>query len=211
MISYLRGILITKKITTTGCQVIVEVNNIGYSIVINKKTFTNLPNINSEICIYTSLIHREDAMILCGFLTSQERETFSILQTVSGVGMKAALAILELPLSEIISAVISEDDKVICKIKGIGPKTAKRLILELKEKMITLKNELSIDVSENKDKAEDFCNISSAFEEALAVLTSLGYTKEEINLGLGSAKNCISDKNDTQEILQKALAIISGN
>lgn len=211
MISYLKGKLISKNITSTGYKMILEVNNIGYCIVINQKTYMALPDTNSEICLFTSLIHREDAMILCGFLSSQERETFSILQTVSGVGIKAALSILDLSLKDIISAVISEDEQVICRIKGIGPKTAKRLILDLKEKMMSLQKEFDISVCEKKSLLENYANISPAFEEAQAVLNSLGYTTEEISIGLEAAKVNVIDINDTQEILQKALGIISGN
>ena len=145
------------------------------------------------------------------FLTAQERETFKVLQTVSGIGMKAALLILELPLQEIISAVISEDEKVICKIKGIGPKLAKRLILELKDKMTTLKDELNLEIEECNISSENFATISDGFNEAQAVLNSLGYTKCEISLGLEAAANKVKDKNDTQEILQTALAAISGS
>ncbi len=209
MISYLKGLLVAKSITSAGCQIIVDVNNVGYGILVNKKTFKALPELKTEICIFTNLIHKEDAMILCGFLTPQERETFCVLQTVSGIGMKAALLILELPLEEIISAVITEDEKVICKIKGIGPKLAKRLILELKDKMMTLKDDLELNISENSTSKENFANLSDGFSEAHAVLTSLGYTKNEISLGLEIAANKVKDKNDTQEILQTALAAIS--
>ena len=211
MISYLKGILVSKNITTTGCKVVVDVNNIGYEVLINKKTYRELPEINSEITIFTTLLHKEDAMFLCGFLSIQERETFNVLQTVSGIGMKAALLILELPLNEIISAVISENEKAICQIKGIGPKLAKRLILELKDKMMTLKDELSIQITENTCKNIDFTDFSQGFAEAQAVLNSLGYTCDEINMGLEAVLTKVTDKNDTQEILQKALAIISGS
>ena len=211
MISYLKGILISKSITTSGAKIVVEVNNIGYEILVNNKTFKDLPSINSDICIYTTLIHKEDAMILCGFLSQKDKEMFSILQTVSGIGMKAALLILELPFNDIISAVVSENDKVICQVKGIGPKLAKRLILELKDKMLTLKDELNIDINQTNISSDDFAKISDAFKEAQAVLTSLGYTEKEIDLGLGNAKSLVKNINDTQEILQKALAIISEN
>ena len=111
MISYLKGVLVAKNLTSTGAKAVVEVNNIGYDVNINKKTYMSLPDIASEICIYTSLIHKEDGMSLCGFLSAQEKETFGVLQTVSGVGTKVALQILELPINDIISAVISEDTK----------------------------------------------------------------------------------------------------
>ena len=194
MISYLKGKLITKNITATGAKAVVEVNNIGYDVLINKKTYSSMPDINTDICIYTSLIHKEDAMQLCGFLSQQEKETFGVLQTVSGIGVKAALLILELPLEEIISAVISENEKVICKIKGIGPKLAKRLILELRDKMTSLKDELSLNISETKHLKENYSEISEGFKEAQAVLNSLGYTEDEINIGLSMAKNIIKDK-----------------
>ncbi len=211
MISYVKGLLVSKNITTTGCKIVVDVNNIGYEIIVNKKTYKELPELKTEVCIFTTLIHKEDAMILCGFLSAQERETFGVLQTVSGIGMKAALLILELPLNDIISAVITEDEKVICKIKGIGPKLAKRLILELKDKMMTLKDELDINVEQTGNISENFAAISEGFNEAQAVLNSLGYTKIEINLGLEAAVEKVKDKNDTQEILQTALAVISGS
>ena len=211
MISYLKGKLVTKNITATGAKAVVEVNNIGYDVLINKKTYTSMPEVNTDICIYTSLIHKEDTMQLCGFLSPQEKETFGVLQTVSGIGVKAALLILELPLDEIISAVISEDEKVICKIKGIGPKLAKRLILELRDKMTSLKNELSLNISETGNSRENYQDISEGFREAQAVLNSLGYTEDEINTGLSLANNIIKDKNDTQEILKTALGAIAGS
>ena len=211
MISYLKGLLVSKNITANGCKIVVDVNDIGYEIVVNKKTYKELPEQNTQVCVYTTLIHKEDAMILCGFLSAQERETFGVLQTVSGIGMKAALLILELPLNEIISAVISENEKVICQIKGIGPKLAKRLILELKDKMMTLKEELDLNIQQTGCFSENFATISEGFNEAQAVLTSLGYTKEEINVGLEAAVGKVKDKNDTQEILQTALAVISGS
>jgi len=211
MISYLNGTLITKNITTTGCKIVLDVNNIGYEILINKKTYKNLPDINSQLCVYTTLLHKEDAMFLCGFLSVKEREMFQILQTVSGIGMKAALLILELQLDDIVSAVLSDNEKLISQVKGIGPKLAKRLILELKDKFKTLKTELAIEVSNDNSKTCNYNDISQAFAEAQAVLHSLGYTDDEINLGLDAAKNHVNDKNATEEILQTALAIISGS
>lgn len=211
MISYLKGILISKNITSTGAKAVIEVNDIGYEVIVNKKTYMSLPEKSNEVTIYTSLIHKEDAMMLCGFLSGQEKEMFNVLQTVSGIGVKAALLILELPINEIISAVISEEEKVICQIKGIGPKLAKRLILELKDKMMTIKDELSLDIKEKTSGKEHFEDISEGFKEAQAVLNSLGYTNDEISMGLDAAATRAKDKNDTQEILQVALAMISGS
>ena len=200
MISYLKGLLVAKTITSIGSSVVIDVNNIGYDVIVNKKTYKDLPDLKTEICLFTTLIHKEDTMVLCGFLSPQERETFKVLQTVSGIGMKAALLILELPLAEIISAVISENEKVICQIKGIGPKLAKRLILELKDKMLTLKENLDLDIEETNEKTTNFASVSEGFSEAQAVLSSLGYTNNEINMGLETALRQTTDKNDTQAI-----------
>ena len=94
MISYLKGILISKNVNSTGAKAVIEVNNIGYEVIVNKKTYMSLPEKSNEVTIYTSLIHKEDAMTLCGFLSGQEKEMFNVLQTVSGIGVKAALLIL---------------------------------------------------------------------------------------------------------------------
>ncbi len=205
MISYLDGTLIQK----TDNTIIVEVNGIGYEVLTNKKTILSCPKENENVKIYTSLIHKEDSMILCGFSRKDDRDLFKILLTVSGVGLKVALAILDLDTNEIISSIISENDKVFSSIKGIGQKLSKRLILELKDKMTKYKNDFNIAV--NEENAADYSTLSEGFLEAQSVMLSLGYTTNEIQTGFEFAKNHIKNINDTQEILQVALAKISGN
>ncbi len=205
MISYLDGTLIQK----TDNTIIVEVNGIGYEVLTNKKTILSCPQENENVKIYTSLIHKEDSMILCGFSRKDDRDLFKILLTVSGVGLKVALAILDLDTNEIISSIISENDKVFSSIKGIGQKLSKRLILELKDKMTKYKNDFNIAV--NEENAADYSTLSEGFLEAQSVMLSLGYTTNEIQTGFEFAKNHIKNINDTQEILQVALAKISGN
>lgn len=210
MFSYLKGTLIAKiENSFSGCHLVLEVSNIGYSIFVNKKTLKELPDITNEVTIYTYLSHKEDAMALYGFSSREQRDMFSILQTVSGVGAKVALLILELSLQEIVSAVLQEDIKPLTQIKGIGPKLAKRLILELKDKMINYKEMVDFNFNDKKETFENYALISQGFSEAEAVLLSLGYSKEEISKGLNEAKIKVSNENDTQEILTIALEIIS--
>ena len=137
MINYLKGILISKvEDGPFGCNITVEVNNIGYLITTNKKVVSLLPEEGNIVTIYTSLIHREDSMSLCGFSTREDKDLFNILQSVSGIGVKVALLLLgELGAYNLVSAVISGDVKALSKTKGVGPKLAQRIILELKEKM----------------------------------------------------------------------------
>ena len=205
MISYLDGILVQKSENS----LIVEVNGIGYEILTNKKTILSCGEENAKVKIYTSLIHKEDSMILCGFSRKDDRDLFKILLTVSGVGLKVALAILDLDTNEIISSIISENDKVFSSIKGIGQKLSKRLILELKDKMTKYKNDFDI-VSDIKN-AVDYSKLSDGFSEAQSVMLSLGYTAAEIQKGFEFAKINAKNINDTQEILQLALANIAGN
>ena len=148
-------------------------------------------------------------MILCGFSRKDDRDLFKILLTVSGVGLKVALAILDLDTNEIISAILGENDKVFSSIKGIGQKLSKRLILELKDKMTKYKNDFDI-ITDNKNSV-DYSAISEGFLEAQSVMLSLGYTINEIQTGFEYAKNNVKNLNDTQEILQLALSKISGN
>ena len=205
MISYLDGILVQKSEN----NIVIEVNGIGYEVLTNKKTVLACPKEGEKIKIYTSLIHKEDSMILCGFSRKDDRDLFKILLTVSGVGLKVALAILDLDTNEIISAIVSENDKVFSSIKGIGQKLSKRLILELKDKMTKYKDDFNI-IAEDKNSV-DYSKLSDGFLEAQSVMLSLGYTVHEIQEGFKFAETHVKNINDTQEILQIALSKISGN
>jgi len=198
MINYLKGQLISKvEASPTGCHITVEVNNIGYFLLTNKRVIASLPIEGETVTIYTSLIHREDAMLLCGFSSREERDLFNLLNSVSGVGTKVALTILgELSAYGLVNAVISGDDKAISKAKGVGPKLAGKIILELKDKMTGWRDKLPVSKEEEAAK-----KASPEAEEAETVLLSLGYTKQEACEALKKA----GSSNDTEEIVRIAL------
>ena len=137
MYDYIKGILAGKSNTSKGAYVTVEAFGIGYLLEVTSRDFNELAD--GEIKIYTVLLHREDKMSLCGFLHKEDRDIFNILTSVSGVGSKMALTLLdEFDSSELIGFVIDGNYKEITRAKGVGPKLAQKIILELKDKLMTV-------------------------------------------------------------------------
>jgi holliday junction DNA helicase RuvA len=129
------------RITGTLAQkapplVLVDVQGVGYEISVPMSTFFNLPAVGDSVVLLTHFVVREDAQILFGFLTPQERATFVELVKISGVGPRTALSILSgLSVGELAQAVTRQDAARLVKVPGIGKKTAERLLLELKGKL----------------------------------------------------------------------------
>jgi Holliday junction DNA helicase RuvA len=188
MIGRLNGRLIEKNPT----DLVIECAGVGYEVKISLNTFSNLGS-EEAIQLYTKLIVREDAHILYGFANKEEREMFNHLISVSGIGPNTAMIMLSsLVPDEIAQAIINEDVPTIQKIKGIGTKTAQRVIIDLKSKVS--KMELS---SENIFSS----NNRNRFD-ALNALVSLGFDKK-------SAEKVL-DKIDTgnqsvEELIKEAL------
>lgn len=202
MYDYLKGIFTNKKLSEN--VITVEVNGIGYRINTTERTLRELPDKNSEVKIYLSLIHREDAMIFCGFLRREERDIFEILMTVSGVGMKAALALTdEFSVSELIGIVISENFRELSRAKGIGLKSAQKIVLELKDKLLSKRDYL---LPENETLQSD---IPDYAQEAKNVLYSLGYSKDEIESSIQNALSVPNLKQTSEEILSAALRYLA--
>ncbi len=201
MFDYFKGILADKKFPY--CTL--EVNGVGYRFLINLRTFNNLSEINSELKIYAKLIHKEDSMTLCGFLNKQDRIIFDILTSVSGIGTKVAFALLdEFETNDLINAVISSDDKLISRTKGVGSKMAQKIILELRDKLTKL--DVAVDLitakTSNKIVTPDTIN------QTVTVLQSLGYNKNEYEKPLEEAISALT-KDDSQELLKEVLKILS--
>jgi len=205
MISYLKGILASKaESSPSGTHIVVEVNDIGYFVLTNKKVVTSLPEVGETIKIFTSLVHREDVMYLCGFDTREDRDLFNILQSVSGIGTKVALMLLgELGAYELVSSVIRDDAKSLTRTKGVGPKLAQRIILELKDKMINWRDQIEY-IPEEIEKINKIENKES-YLEAESVILSLGYSRTEANEGLDKALLKAENKNNSEELLRLAL------
>lgn len=203
MLDYIKGKLISKQTASSkGASIVVDNNNMGYLINTTNRNIALAKEEGSDIKVYTSLIHREDAMILCGFLNKEDRDIFNILLSVSGVGMKVALILLdEFSGYDLISAVIRGDFKELSRAKGVGPKLAQKIILELKDKLINWQKSAPVDIS-GLTEAKEVSN--EALSDAQAVLLSLGYSVQEakkaIKLACGTAK-----KDSSEEILKEAL------
>lgn len=135
MIGRISGVLAEKN----PPQVVVDVNGVGYEIDVPMSTFYHLPATGEKVTLHTQLIVREDAHLLYGFGTEAERATFRQLLKVSGVGPKVALALLSgLSVNDLAAAVATQDTAMLVRVPGIGKKTAERLLLELKDKVVAV-------------------------------------------------------------------------
>ncbi len=166
MISYLKGKLVVKEPT----HAVIDVNGVGYHVNISLSTFSNIKD-QENILLHTYLHVREDAQILFGFSDTMEKKMFLNLLSISGVGPNTALMIQSsLSAEELKQAIASEDVKVIQGVKGVGAKTAQRIILELKDKI--KKEGMYADV--DKIRPSSYNTIRA---EALSALTTLGINK----------------------------------
>ena len=164
MITQIKGRLVEKSPT----ELVVDCNGVGYSINISLNTFSQL-NDEENIKLFTHLIVKEDSHTLFGFSTKSERELFKLLISVSGVGASTASTMLSsLTPVEIISSINNEDVNSVQSIKGIGSKTAQRIILELKDKVLSLESDDS-----------QIQMISKDADEAITALEVLGYSRKQ--------------------------------
>ena len=206
MFDFLKGTIVSKQVQSyRGAHIVLDVQNIGYLIFTSIRTVQAASELNEVAKIYVSLVHREDSMSLCGFLTKEERDIFNILQSVSGVGVKLALLLLdEFNVSELINVVIREDHKELSRAKGVGPKLAQKVILELKDKLINWSNITPVEV-----EACDSSVSQDAVSEAQSVLLSLGYSvneaKEAIKIVVSSSKQ----PKDSEDVLRQALEYLA--
>ena len=164
MIAHIQGRLVEK----TPTEVVIDCNGVGYHINISLHTFSLIPD-SENLKLYTFLQVKEDSHSLFGFVEKQERELFKLLLSVSGVGASTARTMLSsLAPAQIIQAIASNDVATIQSMKGIGAKTAQRIILDLKEKMLKVYNldEVSV-VESNTNK-----------DEALSALEVLGFARK---------------------------------
>lgn len=175
MIYFIKGELLT----TEPGALIVDTGSIAYKLYVSDNTISAFASkIGSQVRVYTYLSVREDAMDLFGFHSLEEKNTFNMLITVSGVGPKAALAILSIMTpSSFAMAVNSGDTKAISKANGVGPKTAARVILELKDKLT--KGLGDIHVSEGVAQSPKSSADISKYSDALNALIVLGYSRTE--------------------------------
>ena len=194
MISFIRG----KKIYIDPAKIIIEVNGIGYDINISLRTYSKLKD-ESEVFVYTHLNVKEDSHTLYGFNSESERNTFLSLLSINGVGPSTAIMILSsLSANELKKAIISSDTNKIKSVKGIGLKTAERIILELKDKV----------TFDDIDQDKFYDDIDNTIkDEALSALSSLGISKNIVEKHINDIldrNNDISLEDLIKEVLKRS-------
>ncbi|MBC9813538.1 Holliday junction branch migration protein RuvA [Crocinitomicaceae bacterium CZZ-1] len=191
MITHLNGKLAEKNPT----NIVVECNGVGYFVNISLNTFSGLGS-NEAVRIYTKLIVREDAHLLYGFATLEERTMFEHLISVSGIGPNTAMIMLSsLVPEEIAHAIQVEDVRTIQSIKGIGAKTAQRVIIDLKDKMLKMNFSTENIVVQNNTNRFD----------ALTALVSLGFDKKSAEKAIDKVTQ---DDDTVEKIIKEALKIL---
>ena len=210
MFDYLKGTIISKQINSyRGTHIVLEVNNIGYIINTGKRTIEKITDNSNQVKVYVSLHHKEDIMSLTGFITREERDIYNILQSVSGIGVKLALLILdEFSISELVDIMIREDYKELSRAKGVGTKVAQKIILELKDKLINWSNVTPTDISDIQTIKEIE---QDAIIEVQSVLISLGYSANEAKNAIKEVLNYKKEYTKTEDILKYALEYLSRN
>ena len=180
---------------------VVECAGVGYACRTTCSTSAQLGETGKEVYLYTYLHVREDNVELFGFYSMQELNCFKMLISVSGVGPKAALSILsDIDAQRFALTIASGDSKVFTKTKGVGPKLAQRIVLELKDKIA----KESITASDIKSSGNIFVPEGDNCAEAVSVLMVLGFSQEEV----AAAVSKIDTSLDTGEIVKQALKII---
>lgn len=188
MIGSLRGKIVSKK----PDAVIVEVGGVGYSVHVPVSLLSSLPQEGTEVFLYVHTHVREDALQLYGFPSEDEKKVFTTLLGVTGIGPKMALNILSgIPTKDFLHALDSEDVAMLCRIPGLGKKTAHRLILELKEKLPVAHGP--------RDRV---------FEDTLSALVNLGYKKSEAQESLERALK--RGFTQIEDLLKESLKYLTG-
>ncbi len=191
MIGRLSGILLEK----TPPLVLIDCNGVGYECEVPMSTFYNLPAVGEKVVMLTHFVVREDAQLLYGFGSSQERATFRQLLKVNGIGAKSALSILSgLSIDELVQAVALQETTMLTRVPGVGKKTAERLLLELKDKF-TIDGVAAMNSNQPKSASSDVLN----------ALLALGYNERE---ALASVKLLDKEISVTDGIKQ-ALKLLS--
>lgn len=178
MIVYLEGILKNKD----NGHIVLLTQGVGYQVFLSKPDLEQLPEIGSDLSLHIHMIIREDSHLLFGFSQASEKSIFLKLIQVNSIGPKVALNILSgLPAGELAQAIHTEDLVSLTAIPGIGKKTAERMVVDLKDKILELLGSTPLPTGFKK-----VSSLESIPEEALSALVNLGYSRHEAQRGLQS-------------------------
>ena len=186
-----------------GDHVVVDIHGVGYQVFAPVSVIAELPPIGSRVRLFTHTHVKEDAITLYGFLEEDQQTAFELLLGVSGVGPKVALNILSiLPVEQLISCVSEGDHASLARVPGIGPKTAQRIVLELKEKAAAVAWERKLGTLSRSSDRE-------ALADVIEGLVALGYSRPAAKSAAEAAVESAEDRADVGEIVKTALKTLN--
>lgn len=200
MIGRIRGKLIEK----VPPDLLVDVNGVGYEIQAPMSTFYQLSNLGTEVTLHTHFVVREDAQLLYGFYTQQERRLFRALIKVNGVGPKMALTILSgVDIEEFVRSVHDNDSGALVKLPGVGKKTAERLIIEMRDRLkdwVSTDTPFELTMQGSPDMPVDTSHIA---QEAESALVALGYKAQDASKVISKVRT--ASMTTSEELIRAAL------
>ena len=199
MIAQLSGQIVEQNTN----QLILDVHGVGYLVTVSSSTLNQIRALSGTISLLIEMIVREDSLTLYGFYTSEEKSAFTVLQSVQGVGAKAAISILSvLTPDSLKQAILSSDKAMVSRADGVGPKLAQRIVNELAEKVGKLPT--SLGNTENMGVSPAGAGQSAISQDAISALVNLGYSQSEAWAAVQRA-SAKSDTNELGQILNLAL------
>lgn len=195
MFSFITGTIEEKE----NNLVVLNCNGVGFELNVSETTIYELPNIGEVATLHTYMAVREDAITLFGFATKEEKAVFLKLTSVSGIGGKMAITILSaMPVTNLIDAIVSENIRLLSSVKGLGKKTAERIIVDLKNTF----DDLQLSISSNNS----IPITSNVVEESIETLVAMGLTRFNATQ---IVKNVAEQEDTTEEIIKKCLKNLS--
>ena len=192
MIGQIKGIIIAKQ----APDLLIDVQGIGYEVLVSLGTFFDSPEIGGAVTLHTHFVVREDAQLLFGFITLEERTLFRLLIKVNGVGPKMALAILSgMSANEFAHAVHNSDIATLVKLPGVGKKTAERLVIEMRDKID--------DAQLNQSVSGGIGKLVGIQQEAESALTALGYKPQDAAKMVSRVSN--EEITSAEQLIRRAL------
>ncbi len=201
MYAYIKGTFVSAR----GDEIVVENHGIGYRIYMPMMLQGRIGHIGDEVCVFTYHYVREDIFALYGFPSPEDQDMFVLLLSVSGIGPKIAISVVEmLDPSELAMAVLSGDIKKISSVKGLGKKSAERIVLELKDKL----KGFSMSDMPTQDTASDAIPSSgmSVLEDCVSALVVLGYPASDANK---AARSAFEEGITVEELVRKSLRLMA--
>jgi len=197
-----------KLLKATPLSAVISAGGIGYAVNIPVTTAEKLPQNGETVNLHTHAVYREDSQALYGFWTEADRDFFAlVIEKVSGVGPKVAISLMsKLPLGNLIAAISSENAALLAKTPGIGKKTAERIIIELKDKLVSFPVAPGADAPNPSTRSDaSLKEDSSKLEDAALALQALGYKQADAKKAIGKVVETLGPNLSTEALIKAAL------